>query len=68
VGAAQSLALHEGATENESTCKALIEDLVARGVRNDRSQLFVIDGSDRSLTVAVLNHAAGAAWLITFAT
>jgi putative transposase len=39
------LGLHEGATENESTCKALIEDLVARGVRSDRSRLFVIDGS-----------------------
>jgi transposase-like protein len=39
------LGLHEGATENEITCKALVEDLVARGVRNDRSRLFVIDGS-----------------------
>jgi transposase-like protein len=39
------LGLHEGATENESVCKALIEDLIARGVRNDRSRLFVIDGS-----------------------
>jgi hypothetical protein len=28
------LGLHEGATENESTCRALIADLVARGVRS----------------------------------
>jgi putative transposase len=46
------LGLHEGATENESTCKALIEDLVARGVRNDRSRLFVIDGS-KALVAAI---------------
>jgi transposase-like protein len=38
------LGLHEGATENESVCAALIEDLVARGVRSDRAMLFVIDG------------------------
>lgn len=46
------LGLHEGATENESTCKALIEDLVARGLRNDRSRLFVIDGS-KALVAAI---------------
>jgi transposase-like protein len=46
------LGLHEGATENESTCKALIEDLVARGVRSDRSRLFVIDGS-KALVAAI---------------
>src|SRR3974390_3424236 len=39
------LGLHEGATENESTCRALIEDLIARGVRRAPSPLFVIDGS-----------------------
>lgn len=44
-GAKHVLGLHEGATENESTCKALIQDLVARGIRDDRSRLFVIDGS-----------------------
>ncbi|HXN33287.1 MAG TPA: IS256 family transposase [Polyangiaceae bacterium] len=46
------LGLHEGATENESTCKALIEDLIARGVRSDRSRLFVIDGS-KALVAAI---------------
>jgi putative transposase len=46
------LGLHEGATENESVCKALIEDLVARGVRTDRSRLFVLDGS-KALVAAI---------------
>jgi transposase-like protein len=46
------LGLHEGATENESVCKALIEDLVARGLRNDRTRLFVIDGS-KALAAAI---------------
>jgi putative transposase len=46
------LGLHEGATENETTCKALIEDLVARGIRTDRSRLFVIDGS-KGLVAAI---------------
>lgn len=46
------LGLHEGATENESVCKALIEDLVARGLRADRTRLFVIDGS-KALAAAI---------------
>jgi transposase-like protein len=39
------LGVHEGATENESVCSALIADLVARGVRSESAMLFVIDGS-----------------------
>jgi transposase-like protein len=46
------LGLHEGATENESVCKALIADVVARGVRTDRTMLFVIDGS-KALAAAI---------------
>jgi putative transposase len=46
------LGLHEGAAENEATCSALLEDLVARGVRSDRSRLFVIDGS-KALVAAI---------------
>src|SRR5260221_842405 len=46
------LGLHEGATENESVCAALIEDLVARGVRSDRAMLFVIDGG-KALSSAI---------------
>ncbi|MGH7284861.1 MAG: IS256 family transposase, partial [Polyangiaceae bacterium] len=45
------LGLHEGATENESVCAALIEDLVARGVRS-RAMLFVIDGG-KALALAI---------------
>ncbi|MFQ5745457.1 MAG: IS256 family transposase [Acidobacteriota bacterium] len=39
------LGFREGATENAEVAKALLEDLVARGVRPSRRRLFVIDGS-----------------------
>ncbi len=39
------LGLYEGATENSTVCSALLTDLVSRGMRTDRSMLFVIDGS-----------------------
>jgi putative transposase len=39
------LGLREGATENAEVAKALLEDLVARGLDPKRRRLFVIDGS-----------------------
>ena len=39
------LGLREGATENAVVVKALLEDLVERGVQPGRRRLFVIDGS-----------------------
>lgn len=39
------LGLYEGATENTTVCAALLSDLEARGLRTDRTMLFVIDGS-----------------------
>ena len=39
------LGLTEGASENATACKVLLEDLVARGVKPSRRRLFVIDGS-----------------------
>ncbi len=39
------LGLREGATENAAACKALLEDLIERGLPTDRSLLFVIDGA-----------------------
>lgn len=39
------LGLWEGATENEVACKAMLENLVDRGLNADRSRLFIIDGS-----------------------
>lgn len=39
------LGLREGASENATVAKGLLEDLVARGVKSDRRRLFVIDGS-----------------------
>ena len=46
------LGLHEGATENETVCKTLLTNIVARGVRANRSMLFVIDGS-KALVAAI---------------
>jgi hypothetical protein len=40
------LGLYEGATENTTACKGLLADLEQRGLRTDRSMLFVIDGSN----------------------
>ena len=39
------LGLHEGATENVAACKALLADLIERGLPTERTLLFVIDGA-----------------------
>jgi len=39
------LGLREGATENTASCKALLADLIERGLPTNRSLLFVIDGA-----------------------
>jgi transposase-like protein len=39
------LGLHEGATENQAACGALLDDIIGRGVPTLRSMLFVIDGA-----------------------
>jgi len=44
-GTKHMLGLWEGATENGETCRALLENLVGRGRRTDRTILTVIDGS-----------------------
>jgi transposase-like protein len=44
-GCKHVLGLVEGASENAAACRALLEDLVARGVKPGRRRLFVIDGS-----------------------
>jgi putative transposase len=46
------LAIREGATENATVAKELLEDLVARGVKQDHKRLFVIDGS-KALRAAI---------------
>lgn len=46
------LGLREGATENAEVAKALLEDLIARGLRSSRPRLFVIDGS-KALRAAI---------------
>lgn len=44
-GAKHVLGLWEGATENEIACKAMLEDLSARGLKPNRARLYIIDGS-----------------------
>jgi putative transposase len=46
------LAIREGATENATVAKELLEDLVARGVNPGQKRLFVIDGS-KALRAAI---------------
>lgn len=46
------LGLWEGATENEVACKAMLENLVERGLKANRSRLFIIDGS-KALRAAI---------------
>jgi putative transposase len=46
------LGLREGATENAVVAKALLEDLVARGLSSSRARLFVIDGA-KALRTAI---------------
>jgi transposase-like protein len=44
-GQKHALGLWEGSTENASVAKALLRDLIERGLPTDRALLFVIDGS-----------------------
>jgi len=46
------LGMVEGASENATACKSLLEDLVARDVKPTRRRLFVIDGS-KALRAAI---------------
>jgi transposase-like protein len=46
------LAIREGATENATVAKELLEDLVTRGVNPEQKRLFVIDGS-KALRAAI---------------
>lgn len=51
-GTKHVLGLWQGATENATVTKALLEDLVARGLDPQRRYLFVLDGS-KALRAAV---------------
>jgi putative transposase len=44
-GSKHVLGLIEGATENAGACKALLADLIERGLPAERALLFVIDGA-----------------------
>jgi putative transposase len=47
------LGLREGATENTASCKALLADLIERGLKPHRALLVVIDGA-KALHKAVI--------------
>ena len=51
-GKKQILGLREGHTENSHVAKALLRDLLDRGVDPDRARLFVIDGA-KALSSAI---------------
>src|SRR5262249_62427296 len=44
-GKKPTLGLREGAPENAAACKALLADLIERGLPAERSLLFVLDGA-----------------------
>lgn len=46
------LGIKEGTSENATLAKELLEELVARGVRRERTRLYVIDGS-KALRTAI---------------
>ncbi len=48
------LGVREGTTENASVAKALLRDLIERGLPNDRAMVFIIDGA-RALHSAIKN-------------
>ncbi len=52
-GKKQVLGLREGNTENGRVVKALLRDLVERGLDSERARLFVIDGA-KALTSAIV--------------
>jgi transposase-like protein len=51
-GKKQVLGLREGDTENSRVAKALLRDLIDRGLSQDRARLFVIDGA-KALSSAI---------------
>lgn len=53
VGQKHVLGLREGASENGEVARALLEDLVERGLDPSRRRLFVIDGS-KALRAAII--------------
>lgn len=54
-GRKHALGLWEGTTENKTTCSALIDNLIERGLPEDRALLFVIDGG-KAIRRAIASH------------
>jgi putative transposase len=51
-GKKQVLGLREGSTENSRVAKALLRDLIDRGLSQERARLFVVDGA-KALRTAI---------------
>jgi transposase-like protein len=49
------LGLWSGATENAEVCGALLDDLIARGLSQDKAYLFILDGA-KALKKAVVSR------------
>lgn len=54
-GRKHPLGLWEGTTENKAVCSALIDNLIDRGLADDRALLFVIDGG-KAIRGAIASH------------
>lgn len=57
-GGKHSLGLWQGATENATICRELLDDLVRRGLDAEKKYLFIIDGS-KALSSAIRKKFAG---------
>jgi transposase-like protein len=59
-GVKHPLGLREGTTENTGVAKALLADLIERGLPSDRALLFVIDGAKALRKAIAVTFAAAA--------
>jgi transposase-like protein len=60
-GEKHPLGLREGATENTAACRALLADLIERGLNPNQAMLVVIDGA-KALRKAVRRSSASGRW------
>lgn len=61
-GRKHTLGVWQGATENTTVCRALLEDLIRRGLDVEKKYLFIIDGG-KGLRAALDEMFGQAAWV-----
>lgn len=61
-GEKSALGIWQGTTENTEVCRALIKDLIRRGLNADKQYLFVIDGG-KGLRAAIIETFGGNAFV-----